>query len=76
VAREKERDRNEVGEPLYPVFMAKTAALFFFVFGILAVFGAIAQINPIWLFGRTTPPYPPTRPSPTGTSVSSRERCA
>ncbi|HEY2269881.1 MAG TPA: ubiquinol-cytochrome c reductase cytochrome b subunit [Streptosporangiaceae bacterium] len=52
----KERDRNEVGEPLYPVFMAKTAALFFFVFGILAVFGAIAQINPIWLFG----PYNPS----------------
>jgi hypothetical protein len=40
---------------LYPVFMAKTAALFFFVFGVLAVFGAIAQINPIWLFG----PYDP-----------------
>jgi ubiquinol-cytochrome c reductase cytochrome b subunit len=51
----KERERNEVGEPLYPVFMAKTAALFFFVFGILAVFGAVAQINPIWLFG----PYNP-----------------
>ncbi len=51
----KERERNEVGEPLYPVFMAKTAALFFFVFGILAVFGVIAQINPIWLFG----PYNP-----------------
>jgi ubiquinol-cytochrome c reductase cytochrome b subunit len=51
----KERERNEVGEPLYPVFMAKTAALFFFVFGVLAVSGAIAQINPIWLFG----PYNP-----------------
>jgi ubiquinol-cytochrome c reductase cytochrome b subunit len=51
----KERERNEVGEPLYPVFMAKTAALFFFVFGALAVLGAIAQINPIWLFG----PYNP-----------------
>ena len=51
----KERDRNEVGEPLYPVFMAKTAALFFFVFGVLAGFGAITQINPIWLFG----PYNP-----------------
>jgi quinol---cytochrome-c reductase cytochrome b subunit len=51
----KERERNEVGEPLYPVFMAKTAALFFFVFGVLAVLGAIAQINPVWLFG----PYNP-----------------
>lgn len=51
----KERDRNEVGEPLYPVFMAKTAALFFFMLGVLAVFGAIVQINPIWLFG----PYNP-----------------
>jgi ubiquinol-cytochrome c reductase cytochrome b subunit len=51
----KERERNEVGEPLYPVFMAKTAALFFFVFSALAVLGAIAQINPVWLFG----PYNP-----------------
>jgi ubiquinol-cytochrome c reductase cytochrome b subunit len=31
--------------------MTKTASWFFFVFGVLAALGAIAQINPIWLFG-------------------------
>lgn len=51
----KERDGNEVGEPLYPVFAAKTTSLFFSVFGALCLLGAIAQINPIWLFG----PYDP-----------------
>jgi len=44
-----------VGVPLYPIFMAKTGALFFFVFGVLALLGAAAQINPIWLYG----PYHP-----------------
>jgi ubiquinol-cytochrome c reductase cytochrome b subunit len=35
--------------------MAKTGALFFFTFGVLAVLGTVAQINPIWLYG----PYDP-----------------
>jgi quinol---cytochrome-c reductase cytochrome b subunit len=51
----KQSERNEVGNPTYPVFMAKTAALFFFVFGALALLGAVAQINPIWLYGPYTP---------------------
>ena len=55
----KQTERNEVGNPLYPVFMAKTGALFFFVFGALALLGAIAQINPIWLYG----PYSPVSDS-------------
>ena len=48
-------DRNVVGQPLYPYFMAKTGAFFFFVFGVLALLGCLAQINPIWLYG----PYNP-----------------
>jgi ubiquinol-cytochrome c reductase cytochrome b subunit len=52
---QKKRDSNEVGVPLYPVFMAKTGALFFFVFGLLTVLATAAQINPIWLYG----PYDP-----------------
>ena len=48
-------DKNVVGQPLYPYFMAKTGAFFFFVFGLLAVLGCLAQINPIWLYG----PYNP-----------------
>ncbi|MFC0039277.1 cytochrome b [Actinomadura rayongensis] len=43
------------GYPFYPVFMAKTGAYFLFTFGVLALLGTFAQINPIWLFG----PYDP-----------------
>ena len=48
-------DKNVVGQPLYPYFMAKTGAFFFFVFGLLALLGCLAQINPVWLYG----PYNP-----------------
>jgi ubiquinol-cytochrome c reductase cytochrome b subunit len=44
-----------VGYPLYPVFMAKTGAFFLFTFGVIALLGTLAQINPIWLYG----PYDP-----------------
>ncbi|MFG1999890.1 cytochrome bc complex cytochrome b subunit [Spirillospora sp. NPDC048911] len=43
------------GYPFYPVFMAKTGAYFLFTFGVVALLGAFAQINPIWQFG----PYDP-----------------
>jgi ubiquinol-cytochrome c reductase cytochrome b subunit len=46
---------NVVGQPMYPYFMAKTGAFFFFTFGALAVAGAVFQINPVWLYG----PYNP-----------------
>jgi ubiquinol-cytochrome c reductase cytochrome b subunit len=48
-------NQNVVGQPMYPYFMAKTGAFFFFTFGVLALAGAIFQINPIWLYG----PYNP-----------------
>jgi ubiquinol-cytochrome c reductase cytochrome b subunit len=44
-------NQNVVGQPMYPYFMAKTGAFFFFTFGALALAGALAQINPIWLYG-------------------------
>ncbi|MEU5976560.1 ubiquinol-cytochrome c reductase cytochrome b subunit [Streptomyces sp. NPDC047315] len=43
--------RNSVGEPVLPRYLAKSGALFFLVFAILAVLGAIAQINPVWAYG-------------------------
>jgi ubiquinol-cytochrome c reductase cytochrome b subunit len=46
-----------VGNPFVPVFAAKAGGLFFMVFGVTAVLGAIAQINPIWLYG----PYHPAQ---------------
>ncbi|MFF5257405.1 cytochrome bc complex cytochrome b subunit [Actinomadura viridis] len=52
----KEQTETQVyGYPFYPVFMAKTGAYFLFTFGVVALLGAFAQINPIWLFG----PYDP-----------------
>ncbi|MEO3823465.1 ubiquinol-cytochrome c reductase cytochrome b subunit [Actinomadura sp. B10D3] len=48
-------EQQVYGYPFYPVFMAKTGAYFLFTFGVLALLGAFAQINPIWLFG----PYDP-----------------
>jgi ubiquinol-cytochrome c reductase cytochrome b subunit len=47
---------NVIGAPMYPYFMAKTGAFFFFIFAVLALLSTFAQINPIWLFG----PYNPS----------------
>jgi ubiquinol-cytochrome c reductase cytochrome b subunit len=43
--------RNVVGKPFFPQYTAKSAGLFFMVFGVLAVLGAVAQINPVWDYG-------------------------
>ncbi|XRQ02978.1 cytochrome b [Actinomadura welshii] len=48
-------EKQVYGYPFYPVFMAKTGAYFLYVFGVLALFGAFVQINPVWLYG----PYDP-----------------
>jgi ubiquinol-cytochrome c reductase cytochrome b subunit len=46
---------NVVGAPMYPYFMAKTGAFFFFTFAALALASTFVQINPIWLYGPYTP---------------------
>jgi ubiquinol-cytochrome c reductase cytochrome b subunit len=48
-------EKNVVGQPLWPYFVLKGQAWFFFIFGALVVLGAFAQINPLWLYG----PYRP-----------------
>jgi ubiquinol-cytochrome c reductase cytochrome b subunit len=48
-------NKNVVGAPMYPYFMAKTGAFFFFTFAAVSLAGAFVQINPIWLYG----PYNP-----------------
>jgi ubiquinol-cytochrome c reductase cytochrome b subunit len=48
-------EKNVVGYPLMPVYMAKAGGFFFIVFGITAFLGAVASINPIWIYG----PYNP-----------------
>ncbi|MDN3263580.1 ubiquinol-cytochrome c reductase cytochrome b subunit [Streptomyces sp. CSDS2] len=52
-------EKNVVGMPLLPVYMAKAGGFFFLVFGVLAVLAAVAQINPIWAMG----PYRPDQVS-------------
>jgi ubiquinol-cytochrome c reductase cytochrome b subunit len=47
-------EKNVVGSPMYPVFMAKTTGFMFVVAGATALLGAFAQINPIWQFGPYT----------------------
>ncbi|NRQ37690.1 cytochrome bc complex cytochrome b subunit [Nonomuraea sp. NN258] len=47
--------RNVVGGPLYPSFMAKTAAFFLFTLAAVSGLGTFAQINPVWLYGPYTP---------------------
>jgi ubiquinol-cytochrome c reductase cytochrome b subunit len=48
-------NENVVGAPMYPYFMAKTGAFFFFTFAVLALAATFAQINPIWLYGPFNP---------------------
>jgi ubiquinol-cytochrome c reductase cytochrome b subunit len=48
-------ERNVVGQPLYPYFIAKGGAWFFVIFGALVLMATFAQINPVWLYG----PYSP-----------------
>src|SRR6202167_1178580 len=38
-------EANVVGQPMYPYFMIKTGAFFFFVFGVLALMATFFQIN-------------------------------
>ncbi|MFF5260934.1 cytochrome bc complex cytochrome b subunit [Actinomadura viridis] len=48
-------ERNQIGMPFFPVFVAKTTAFFMFVAGAATLLAAFFQINPVWLFG----PYDP-----------------
>jgi ubiquinol-cytochrome c reductase cytochrome b subunit len=48
-------NQNVVGAPMYPYFMAKTGAFFFFTFAAVALAATFTQINPIWLYGPFNP---------------------
>ncbi|PJE98570.1 ubiquinol-cytochrome c reductase cytochrome b subunit [Streptomyces carminius] len=52
-------EKNVVGMPLLPVYMAKAGGFFFLVFGIISVIAATVTINPIWVLG----PYRPDQVS-------------
>ncbi|MFE9257172.1 cytochrome bc complex cytochrome b subunit [Streptomyces sp. NPDC006879] len=44
-------NKNVVGMPLLPIYMAKAGGFFFLVFGVIAIISAVASINPIWALG-------------------------
>ncbi|MFD9985911.1 cytochrome bc complex cytochrome b subunit [Streptomyces massasporeus] len=44
-------ERNVVGSPFMPVYLAKAGGFFFLVFGVLALMAAVATINPVWSYG-------------------------
>ncbi len=50
------KEDNVVGDPLWPVFTAKTTGLFLMVVGGLVLMGGIAQIEPVWIYGPYQPP--------------------
>ncbi|GAA2323199.1 cytochrome bc complex cytochrome b subunit [Streptomyces kunmingensis] len=52
-------ERNVVGPPFFPVYVAKAGGFFFLVFGVVTVIAAIASINPVWVYG----PYRPDQVS-------------
>jgi ubiquinol-cytochrome c reductase cytochrome b subunit len=52
-------EHNVVGTQFYPTFVIKTNGFLFLVFGVCALLGTFAQINPVWLYG----PYNPSQVS-------------
>ncbi|MFF3463694.1 cytochrome bc complex cytochrome b subunit [Streptomyces sp. NPDC002619] len=44
-------ERNVVGSPFMPVYLAKAGGFFFLVFGFLTLMAAVATINPVWQYG-------------------------
>lgn len=48
-------DKNIVGYPLMPVYVAKAGGFFFIVFGVIMLIAATFTINPIWNYGGYDP---------------------
>jgi ubiquinol-cytochrome c reductase cytochrome b subunit len=50
-------EKNVVGYPLLPVYMAKAGGFFFIVFGMVTLMGGLFTLNPVWKYG----PYDPSK---------------
>lgn len=48
-------NKNVVGFPLYPVYIAKAGGFFFIVFAVTTLMSALFTINPIWAYGTYDP---------------------
>ncbi|MGW7378267.1 cytochrome bc1 complex cytochrome b subunit [Streptomyces sp. NPDC054794] len=57
-------NRNAVGRPLFPQFTAGSLGLQFTVFGVLFLMSAVAQINPVWVYGPYRPDHVSTGSQP------------
>jgi ubiquinol-cytochrome c reductase cytochrome b subunit len=44
-------DRTMVGSPMVPQYALRTTGYFLLLAGVLTAFGALLQINPVWLYG-------------------------
>jgi ubiquinol-cytochrome c reductase cytochrome b subunit len=49
-------DKNVVGYPLFPIYVAKAGGFFFIVFAVIALMAGTMTINPVWNYG----PYDPS----------------
>ena len=47
-------DRTVVGSPMVPAYALRTTGYLLLVAGVLTAFGALLQINPVWLYGPYT----------------------
>ena len=50
----RDTEKNVVGQPFFPYFLAKGGAWFFFIFAAMVLLATFAEINPIWLYGPYT----------------------
>lgn len=48
-------NKNVVGYPLFPIYVAKAGGYFFLVFGVIALMAATMTINPVWNYGPFDP---------------------
>jgi len=48
-------NKNVVGYPLFPIYVAKAGGFFFIVFGVIALMAATMTINPVWNYGPFDP---------------------
>lgn len=48
-------DRTIVGSRLWPSYAAKSLGLFFLLFAMIALLGGFVQIDPVWIYGPSTP---------------------
>jgi ubiquinol-cytochrome c reductase cytochrome b subunit len=44
-------DRTMVGSPMVPQYALRTTGYFLLLAGVITAFGALLQINPVWLYG-------------------------